>query len=223
MNKPLSIFLSVTTLTFATGAFQASQAALLGVTFGGDVYSINESTGAGVFVGSTGSTRLNSLTEDGAGGFISATSAPPTASGGGVLVSINGSTGSGTVGPSINLGATPVSIRGLAVSPTGTLFASNNPDPGSVTTGTQLYTIDTGTGVGSLIGLTGVIGMQALTFSSSGTLYGWNGGGAGGSITTGLVTLNTTTGQATDVNAAVDSQGRLHLADFGLKENQQQD
>ena len=213
MKLPLSSAVCALTLVFSI----PSHAALLGVTFAGDVYSISETTAAGTLIDPSGVERLNSLTEDGAGGFLSAVSAPPAAGGGGELVSINSSTGVGTIGASIDLGITPVSIRALAVSPTGVLFASNNPDPGSVTAISQLYTLNATSGVGTLIGEMGVAGMQALAFEADGTLYGWNGGGLPGSTTVGLVTLNTATGLATDVDPSVDAQGfNLQSIAFGL-------
>ena len=49
------------------------------------------------------------------------------------------------------------------------------------------------TGVGTLIGSTGLEALVSITFSSGGTLYGWDG-------TVGAVTINTATGLATDVN-----------------------
>lgn len=213
MNKYLAHALGVLLAMAASGA---SHAALLGVTFAGDVYLINESTAAGTLVGSSGVQRLNSLTEDGAGGFLSATSLLPPA-GGGELVSINASTGEGTVGASIDLGGNVVSIRALAVSPAATLFAANNPPAGSVTVETELYTLDPVSGVAELVGQTGLEGLQALTFSPGGTLYGWSGGGLTGAIRPGLVILDPATGLASDVDPAVDDQDlNLQSITFGL-------
>ncbi len=65
-----------------------------------------------------------------------------------------------------------------------------------------LYTINAGTGAVTYVGVTGLWGIQGLEFSSDGTLYGWDVGHAKNSsiVKSGLVTINTSSGVATDVN-----------------------
>ena len=84
------------------------------------------------------------------------------------------------------------------------------------TSGALLASIDTTTGVGTVIGST-LFGMTGLTFDSSGTLFG--------SGATSLYTVNTTTGAGTVVgdtgylssgDLAFDSSGNLFMSAKGL-------
>ena len=161
---------------------------------------INQGTGVGNAVGNTGFTRLNSLSSNSFGVLYSAPNAGPS------LITIDLSTGAGTSGATINLGVAP-DIRGLAFSPGNVLFAANNTGPGGLLNPDELYSINTSTGVGTLVGATGISGLQSLEFSSVGMLYGWD-------VDIGLVTINTTTGVASDVNPAIGGTAAIQSIAF---------
>lgn len=148
--------------------------------------AINPTNGVGSIVGLTGFNYLNSLAKDKAGNLYSVS--------GNQLIRINPDTGAGTAVATLELHLGPLhtpNIRGLAFSPDGILYAIHNyNDPlGS----DYLFRVNPVTGNCFLLGITGITGIESITFDSSGTLYGWD-------ATVGLVTINTATGLATDVN-----------------------
>ena len=65
-----------------------------------------------------------------------------------------------------------------------------------------LYRIDLPSGVATLLGSTGVESIQSLAMSPSGVLYGFSINSTGA----GLVTINQSTGVATDVNPLIGDQ-----------------
>ncbi len=151
--------------------------------------AINPNNGAASIIGPTGFNYLNSLARDKAGYLYSVCVNQ--------LIRINPATGAGTVVATLNFNLNPpqdLDIRGLAFSPGGVLFAIQSKyDPAVWRLRYFLYRVNVATGVGTLVGSTGLEALLSLTFSSGGTLYGWDG-------TAGLVTINTATGVATDVN-----------------------
>ena len=148
----------------------------------GSVFKIDESTGVGSLVGSTGFIGTNSLARDDAGTLYSVP---------GPLITIDPTTGVGTLKTNVT---PPTDVRGLAFSPTNALFAIRYGGPvGSIDGPDDLVTIDVATGGVKLVGPTGFNGIQALEFSPSGTLYGWD-------LKKGLVTIDPGTGAATLVN-----------------------
>lgn len=176
------------------GTAATVDATILAVSSAGRVYSIDEFTGAATHLTSTG-LNLNAMAKDASGTIYVAGTAVNE------LGTLNPATGAYTAGPIINLGGTTVAIRALAFSPSGMLYAINNPL--SATT-SQLYIVDTTTGVGTLVGtVPGAI--QAMEFSPAGTLYGWEVLAISGSgIGLGLVVINPATAALTDVNPAVN-------------------
>ena len=169
--------------------------ALVGIGFGGSVYSINETTGAGTLLGSSGFGATNSMARDSAGTLYSATNSS--------LITINPVTGAGTLASTLSgFGAEGLSIRGLAFSSTNVLYAVNNGgSPGDIDTNDLLYTINASTGAMTLIGTMAFAGVQSLAFSSGSTLYGFDAGGGG------LITIDPLTAAATDVNPAIGGSG----------------
>jgi hypothetical protein len=103
-----------------------------------------------------------------------------------------------TVGRPIGYG-----IRGMAMSPAGALYVVLS--PGSTTEVDRLATIDTTTGLYTVIGPTNRTDIQALAFSPAGELY------AVGTVAGGnLYRLNTSTGAATVIGGGSfggDDQG----------------
>jgi sugar lactone lactonase YvrE len=88
------------------------------------------------------------------------------------LIRINPDTGAliATVGP-ITVGGVPISIGDLSFQPgTGVLYGlRSNEDPAKL--GGRLYTIDTTTGVATLVGSTGAVVGGGIAFAPDGTLY----------------------------------------------------
>jgi hypothetical protein len=177
---------------FLTLALAATLAApsfaqnMVAVSWTGSAYSIDSGTGAGVLLGATGFTSLNSMAKDPGTGRIYANS-------GATIIEIHPVTGVGTAVVTTSLS----SIRGMAFLG-NTLYAVQDGNPDT------LYTVNLSTGASTLIGGTGYNGIQGLT-ATSGTLYAWE-IGSGNCVGVGLVTLNPATGAATDVNAANGNQ-----------------
>ena len=163
----------------------AAKADLLGVTFGGAVFDVQSTSGAAVLVSSS-APSFNSLARFGAD-YFSVTSDT------GVLARVNPVTGVATLGAAISGVASDVSIRGLAAAGS-TLYAIQN-DGGRGSIGPDsLYRIDVNSGAATLIGATGLNGVQALAADASGALFGWD-------VDSGLLNINAATGAATAVGA----------------------
>ncbi len=164
--------------------------------------AINPATGVASIIGPTGFNYLNSLARDKSGNLYSVC--------GNQLIRINPATGAGTVAANLNFNlAQSLDIRGLAFSPGGGLYAIQiKYDPAVFRNKYFLYQVNIATGVGTPIGSTGLEGLLSITFDKGGTLYGWDG-------TVGLVTINTATGAATDVNPSVNGVNYIQGIVFG--------
>lgn len=118
---------------------------------------------------------------------------PPTSS---TLIRIDPNTGAQlSTTPITSATGQALSIADLATQPgTGTLFGVSGPNgPGPA----SLYTINSSTGVGTLVGTVGgatFASFASIGFAPDGTLYASVAGFAGGPINPRLVTLNPTTG-----------------------------
>ena len=154
------------------------------------VVKIDPNTGSGSTIGLSGFPGLNSLAKDPVGTLWSVTDLYDDPND--QLIKIDPATGKGTQVATLNFPVYPANVRALAFSSMGVLYATNG-RPGAGLQPIDLYTVDVVTGIGTYIGPTGAI--QGLTFSPSGVLYGWD-------VNVGLVTINTATGAATDVNPA---------------------
>jgi len=170
-------------------------------------YRIDPATGDGESVGSPGNPQLNSLARDLNGDFFSVDTD-------GNLVQLDPATGAATVVTALDFGGSAPTVPALAFSPAGTLFAISREFPDT------LYTVNRGTGEGTLVGPLGGFTVQGLAFSPAGVLFGWD-------IGSGLVTINVATGAATDVNPdegataslqclAFSPEGVLYGAQYGL-------
>jgi hypothetical protein len=184
---PLVLFLLA-----AKGAAQD----LIAVAWDGNVYRIDSRTGGGAWIGTTGfghglGIGHNAATTAGGRILVAYSDTVSTVR----LLDIDPVTGAGTpVGAPIVL-----DVRGMATSPTGTVYALVNGAPD------LLYTIDVASSTASRVGPTGFSALQALAFHD-GVLYGWD-------FVFGLVTIDPSTGAATDVNPAVGNppQGPLQF------------
>lgn len=160
------------------------------------LYAIDKATGSGQQIGLAGAMHLNSLAQNSEGVLYSTGGPIPTNS----LFTINPASGLATF-VTFTIGAND-DFRALAFSADDLLYgiAEGNPD--------NLVTISVETGIVSTIGPLGMEGIQGLDFAPDGTLYGWD------VLGTGLVTINPTTGQATDVNSVVGSDSSIQSIAF---------
>jgi hypothetical protein len=186
----LSLSVLVFLMLFFISSTGIAFGALVGVSWEGDFFRIDNNTGFGTFVADTGFEHLNSMAIDASGKIYSSTD---YYLGTHHLITIDPLTGLGTAGPAVSL-----DVRSMAFSPQGTLYAIHGP------TGSNsiLYTINKVTGASTLVGDTGVGGIQGLEFSPTGVLYGYA-VGYGSGIGAGLITIDPMSGIAHDVNPNV--------------------
>jgi hypothetical protein len=148
------------------------------------LYTINTTTGAVTTVGATGFNGVGSLAFAPDGVTLYGVSGN-NSGGGHHLIRINTSTGVGTAVSGNVTGNS--NIADIAFRSDGVLFASGGSDGAS-----PLYTINTTTGIATLIGtMANSGGGNALAFNASGTLYLCS--------TNALLTVNTTTAATTQV------------------------
>jgi len=186
-------WLAVVWLLVASGVTNAT---IVGVEFGGNVYSIDETTATATLLSANSiGFSPGSMAKNSAGVLYTA-----GGQGAASLDTVNPTTGVITPGPMISLG-TAVSIRGMAFSSADVLYAINNPVPLGFAPPYELYTINTSTGVGTFVANVPAT-IQGLAVSPSGTLYGWD-VLSGDPTGVGLVIINPTTGAVTDVNPAI--------------------
>ena len=168
---------------------------ILGIAWPSGAYRIDLSMGTTLPLGSGSHTGLNSMARDPEGRLLSVGT-------GGILVSINPASGATTEIATLTAGGAVPVVPSLAVSPLGTLYAINREFPDT------LYTVDVNSGNMTRVGSVGAgFTIQGLAFSPQGTLYGWD-------IGQGLVTIDTTTGAATDVNPSVGAPVGLQCLAF---------
>ncbi len=189
-------------------AANGANAALLGVTWDGNVVSIDVLSGAGTLVGLSGFDRLNSLGVDGAGRFVA----------GRTEVNINSTESEvlfldidPTVGEASQFAATilpgPQSLRALAFASDGELFLATRPSEPGGSSEAFLWRLEKPGAEGAMVGSHGP-GLQGLTFANDGTLYGWH-------IGVGLVIVDPRTALLTDVNGIVDGTPEIQSIAFG--------
>lgn len=153
-----------------------------------NLIAIDKTTGAGTVIGATG---INGISGLGSQAFLgrAATNVIYGSLGraGDQFMTVDPATGVATaIGPT---GAGP--LPGLAVSPTGEIFASSNSNGAGPS---DLYRLDAVTGQAFLVGHTGVSFLESLAFDRNGTLWG-----AAGTPNTTLYQIDTATGTPTPV------------------------
>jgi hypothetical protein len=166
------------------------------------VVRVNPATGYGTTLGVSGVPGLNSLAQNSAGTLFSAS--------GNQLVTLDPNTGIATRIATLDFGTELASVRGLAFSSADVLFAINDAPRAAPD---NLYTISPDTGSTTLVGNTGLPGIQAIAFSPQGVLYGWD-VGSYPVAAIGLVTIDTITGLATDVDPLVDAPYAVQSIEF---------
>lgn len=168
---------------------------ILGIAWPWGAYRIDLSTATVQPIGSGSHTGLNSMARDLEGRFLSVGT-------GGILVSINPATGATTEIATLTAGGAAPVVPSLAVSPLGTLYAINREFPDT------LYTVNMSSGNMTKVGSVGAgFTIQGLAFSPQGILYGWD-------IGQGLLTIDTTTGAATDVNPSLGAPVGIQCLTF---------
>ena len=163
MFKQTMIALTSAATIGAVFTSSAGAASLIGISFNGDVFSINSETGTGTFLGNSGFIS-NGAASDSSGTIY-------TVDRGGILgtlVQIDPLTGVGTAVTPVR---TPIfSVRGLAFDENDILYAVLSQT--STATDDVLATIDTNTGLVSQIGtISNLTSIQSLAFSPDGRLF----------------------------------------------------
>jgi len=144
-----------------------------------------------IFIGETGTSGLGSMSEY-ASGFVYSVNWD------GELVTVDPFSGAATVLGALT-GITSPSIRGLSRGTGPNLLAIQSSVSAQDPATDRVYSIDPTTREATLIGDTHLGGLQSLTVASDGTLYSWDCGG-NPYASFGLLTINPSTGAATDVD-----------------------
>jgi len=157
-------------------------AELLGVSWSGELWALDQNTADGDLVAQVDGIDLNAFALDARGRFFSV-------DGEGWLISVDPDSGEVEEAVEIELGGRQISVRALALSPDGWLYGVNwLPEEGSV-----LFALDPETGVASEVGVLAAYFTQSLDFSPDGVLYGWG-------RDEGLYTIDPLTAEIRDVN-----------------------
>jgi hypothetical protein len=158
----------------------------------GDVFSINAKDGQSVLIGSTGLTQSlwHSMAKDSQGRLFAGYGYWNVPHG---IYQIDPVTGQATFIVQTSL----LGLRGLAFGPGDVLYGTNDTTTPLGGGPDDLVTIDLVTGATTIIGPTGLKSLQSLAFGN-GILWGWD------TDNVGLVSIDTVTGLATDVNPALE-------------------
>ncbi|MGY6274526.1 DUF6923 family protein [Methylomonas sp. MgM2] len=186
MKKLLCVLFPVYTGMLASAG--SASADVIGVTFNGTVASFDSATGTRTVLGNAGISRLDSLARSSSGTLYSVGGSLDN-----TLVTIDPATGQATAVATLDYNGTAKpshTITGLSFAPSGDLFAVAFDNP---TISSNLYHINPLTGETTLVGSTEKPDIFGdLAFSPTGTLYAW-------STASGLMTINTSTGLATNI------------------------
>lgn len=144
------------------------------------VYSLDPQTGSGSSVGLAGFGKANSMAQDSAGRLYAV-----GGEGAQGLYTIDPLTGEGTFVAALAVG----DVRALAFDADDVLYGIVN-GPGVID---HVYVFDPVDGSAQFVGSTGFSSIQGADVAADGTLYAWD-------IQNGLLTVDTVTGDATDVN-----------------------
>jgi hypothetical protein len=193
MKAKLFLAAGIAVLSFSGPAAYAEVLYAVDYPASATLYTVNETSGALTAVGPVGIDNVGDLTSDLVSqlwGIQITTNS---------LVSINPSTGAGTLGPAITgtigaAGGPAFPIVSLAYDPLNSTLYGNTSVPYGGETADELYSINTTTGAATAVGLIGENSVYALGFSQAGGLYGVDGN-------CNLVGINTGTGAGTIVGS----------------------
>jgi hypothetical protein len=194
MQAKFFLAAGIVALSFGVSHAQAETLYAVDYPASATLYTVNETTGALTAVGPVGLDNVGDLTSNLVSrlwGIQITTNS---------LVSINPSTGAGTLGPAITgtsltaAGGPGLPIVSLAYDPLNSTLYGNTSVPYGGATADELYSINTTTGAATAIGLIGETSVYALGFSQAGGLYGVDG-------SCDLVRINTGTGAGAVVGA----------------------
>lgn len=148
-----------------------AHAAVLAVTYGGDLLEIDESTGVATSIGPTGFSNLNGLARDASGRLYAVTQD-------GRIIELDPDTGSGTLVAALPLPSPVHIVRAIAVSLTGELyFAHGSLHEASDDTLARFDLARRSTTTIDILRVTGespVTGLTGLAFAADGRLIGWD-------------------------------------------------
>jgi len=186
-NRITKVFFLVLLAIGATRGAGAQEILVLGGN--GDLQTINPSTGQATYIGSTGFHTYfwSAFAQDSQGRLFGATGDDLV---GFSIYEIDPQTGQGVFVVQTNLHW----LVCMAFGPGDILYVGEDRFPALSGSPCDLYTLDLSTGASSFVGDTGVINMLAMDFNQ-GILYGYP-------YDLGLVTIDTNTGLATDVNSS---------------------
>ncbi len=182
--------------TCAAAVIAGDSQAMLGVSWGGFSYNIDPLSGQYQEL-SRPDHNFNSMARSESGEYLASASQGQRVS----LYLIDPLFGSANLLTNVQGLGDGQTIRGMTFSTDGRLFIATNPASRSGTT-FQIYEIDSSSGDATLIGATGLSGLQSLATASDGMIYGFDIGTSG----QGLVTIDPSTGLAADVNPLIDDQ-----------------
>jgi len=203
INSPKSSLILLFSLLAYLSFPVLAKATLIGISHDGSVAKINAKTGAGIKFGDSGVGGTNALASNSNGSLFS------------TYGIAGGSTGFITLDPFSGKGETfkiiPAfyhNIRGLAFSEENLLYMIRD---GGVSFGSflfdELWTIDLANGNYSKIGQLNFSGIQGLDFDPKGALYAWD-------VRYGLISIDTNTANAEDVNAFMDGSTQIQTILF---------
>lgn len=180
-SRPTSVLAACLATVFLGAASPHVNAEpLVGISLSGSAGSVDSVTGAIVdaFAG-TGVSLSNALAVTPYGAYLTTTTDPAAR-----FATVDPLTHAAVTGAAIDLAGSAVDLVGLAFASNGTLYGLNNTANGGVDT---LWTIDLGTGHGTLVGATGKNDLTDLAIRGDGTLYSWSTSsglmrGAGGGV-----------------------------------------
>lgn len=175
------------TAIIMSGAIGVSMGVALGqddiiaVSWSGDVYTIDSSTGSGSLLnGSRTFINLNASAKSPSGEIYTTSN--------NTLVRVDETTGAMTSVATMSIS----SIRGMDFAPDGTLYAYNDEGFG---TPDVFYSIDANTGATTRLGTANDTGIQGFAIDSQGNAYAWD-------IFNGLATVNLANGATADLSGA---------------------
>ncbi len=188
MPDSLLRLLAITVLVSAAASELHGQEILI-LGLNGDLHSVEPNSGQVSFIGTTGAHNYfwSAMAQDSQGRLFAATGAYYQAFS---IYELDPQTGVGTFIVQTNL----YGVVCMAFDSGDTLYIGNDRTAPLYPSPMDLYTVDLGTGGETLVGDTGVNNMLAMDFDQ-GVLYGYP-------YDLGLVTIDTVSGLATDVNPA---------------------